>query len=64
MDAEDRELLVRIDMNVRALLETKADHETRLRAGERERWIARVGLIGLVAYVCGKLGLPLPAIFS
>lgn len=64
MEPADRELLVRIDMNVQALLETRADHEARLRAGERERWVARVGLIGFVAFVFGKLGLPLPAIFA
>lgn len=64
MDVEDRERLVRIEMKLDQALASNADHETRIRSAERERWVTRVGLIGLVAFVCGKLGLPLPAIFG
>lgn len=62
--SDDNERLARIETKIDIILERGGDHEARLRAGERERWLTRVSIIGMGAYVWGKLGLPpIPAIF-
>ncbi len=55
--SEHGERLARIETKIDTLLEHRADHEHRLRAIERERWLHRGGL-GVLMFVIYKLGLP------
>lgn len=60
MNADDRELLIRVDENVKALLKRGDDHEGRLRVVERRQWEiggAATVISVLVAYFVKKLGL-------
>jgi hypothetical protein len=51
--------LIRIDENVKRLVEKDTDKEERIRKLERSRWY-HSGAVAAFAFVLSKLGIPMP----
>lgn len=59
MTREDSDRLARIEVKLDTVLEQVADHEKRIRNGERRQHVYAGG-VGIVAFIAAKVGLPFP----
>lgn len=61
MEPDDRDLLIRIDMNVTSLVASREDHEVRIRALEATRQSQRGAIAVITTVVSAIWGLALAA---